>query len=263
MALFDFDDIQSWGPSLLSSLSDIVGPDPASVLRDRSPEYMEDAAEILFSEICSKRSFVLAVFGWLEVQSVVAYHGTRVDDSEADSIRLHGLRILSSESRRECLIKRLAAHSGWAIAKTKLDQTLNHLGASNGAGRREGTVHATVSRAGLVNGFNHYLRLGSEFDQHAAYLLVGEDYKELLRSYGQATLVTLTIPGRIALEAANPYPELTPGMPNLVSEIATSWSYWLANPDFSLPAQETDCGLVFHSDIDPAWIRSIGQIDIS
>lgn len=44
-----------------------------------------------------------------------------------------------------------------AVVEDKLDTVLQQLGAGGCAGRREGQVHATISRVGLMNGFKHYL----------------------------------------------------------------------------------------------------------
>jgi hypothetical protein len=44
----------------------------------------------------------------------------------------------------------------------QLEETLALFGAANHGGHREGQVHLTISRAGLVQGFNHYLTHGSE-----------------------------------------------------------------------------------------------------
>ena len=78
-------------------------------------------------------------------------------------------------------------------------------GEGNRAGRREGQVSLTLSRCGLLHGFNHYLAHGSEFDQHVAYALLGDERKELLRQDGKARIIQVAVPGDIALNRANRY----------------------------------------------------------
>jgi hypothetical protein len=260
--MFDFDSVGIWGTSLAQHLSAVVTRDAGSLIRLRNPQYMEDAVDVLFAELCDRRDFVRAVSEWLKAQTVAAYHGSRLEDPDVEDIRQQGLLTLTAANRKPYLTKKLGSHRRWEEIHSRIDGVLECLGPSNRAGTREGSVHATISRGALLNGFNHYLTHGSEFDQHAASMLVGEDYKEVLAQYGKPRLVTLAVPGSIALEAANPFPALTREIPNLIREITHAWSYWLAYPNFSVAQQEFDCGLRFESDVPPSWIVSIEDIQI-
>jgi hypothetical protein len=109
------------------------------------------------------------------------------------------LRPLVASERQSRLTRALAAHRDWPQVRGDLDRVLTTYGEGNHAGRRQGQVHLTLSRAGLENGFNHYLTHGSEFDQHAAHALLGDEGKELLRRYGRPILIKVKVPGEVAL----------------------------------------------------------------
>ena len=91
-------------------------------------------------------------------------------------------------------------------------------------------MHLTLSKCGLVNGFDHYLTHGSEFDQRVADDLLGSDGKELLRNDGRATAIQFAVPGEIALNAVNRYltvdERLARGeVPGLVDEFLKAWVF--------------------------------------
>ena len=128
-------------------------------------------------------------------------------------------------------------------------------------------MHLTLSRSGLVNGFNHYLTHGSEFDQRVAHALLGANGKDLLKADGWPTLVCTAVPGDVALKAVNRYwtvdERLARGeMPGLVGTFLKSWSYGLTHPDFDCGELQVDCGLVFASVVPPAWIVGIETVAV-
>lgn len=259
MITFDFDEVQHWGPNLSAHLSGLVHLKSAkAAICSGKSKYIEDASEIFFSKVYpEKAKFNSIVADWVEAQTMAAYHGSRLDDAGIASIAQKGLIILSAEGRRECLRKKLSADPQWC--PDRLDAVLNQLGSGQSWGKREGQVHATISRAGLLNGFNHYLTHGSEFDQCVVSLLFGEKGKELLTKYGVPVLVKLAVPGENALAAANPY-QLNQESLNLVRQIIQVWTYWLANPEFIVAKQEYDCGLIFYNDVSSEWICSIDKV---
>ncbi len=259
MITFDFDDIQHWWPKLSAHVSGLVPLTSARVaICSGEPKYIEDASEIFFSKVYPEKArFNAIVAAWVKAQTVAAYHGSRLDDADIASIAQKGLNMLSTECRRQCLRKKLSFDPRWR--EDKLDAVLKQLGASQSWGNREGQVHATISRASLLKGFNHYLTHGSEFDQCVVSLLFGEKAKELLAEYGSPVLVKLAIPGEKALAAANPY-RLISESHNLVREIIHVWTYWLADPAFVVAKQEYDCGLIFYNDVSSEWISSIEKV---
>jgi hypothetical protein len=113
-----------------------------------------------------------------------------------------------------------------------------------------------------MKGFNHYLTHGSEFDQHAARELLGDDGTELLAKYGRPALITLAVPGTRAFEAANRCLVLVRDMPNVIREVIKVWAYWLAYPEFSVSRLKIDCGFIFDHDVPVRWIVSVEHVDI-
>ncbi|MHB1021893.1 MAG: hypothetical protein ACYC46_11185 [Acidobacteriaceae bacterium] len=258
--MFDFDDIHLWGPKLFVHISSMVSLTSAgSIIRARKPEFLEDAAEIFFSDVYQEKArFTASVLAWIKTQTVAAYHGSRLDAADIDGVRQNGLIVLSAERRREYLRKKLSTDSRWC--EDKFNAVMKKLDDGQFWGKREGQVHATISRGGLVNGFNHYLKYGSEFDQCVVSLLFGDTGKELLARYGIPVLVRLAIPGEKALAAANPYILDPDGCPNLVREVIRVWTYWLANSTLEVANLKYDCGLIFNHDVLPEWISSVDKI---
>ena len=90
--LFIFDENTAWGAALSKHLTALVSGAAEDALRAAQPKYMEDAADILFSAVGpGKKNLIHAVESWIESQTVAAYHGSRLDSSELQSIRENGL----------------------------------------------------------------------------------------------------------------------------------------------------------------------------
>lgn len=130
-------------------------------------------------------------------------------------------------------------------------------------GKREGQVHLTVSRAGLLNGFNHYLKEGSEFDWHVSHHLLGREGQVLLAADGDSYLISLLVPGDAALIACNRFGMPTDGFPNLVGDLFNVWSYWLGYPNYRASNLKLDCGMVFTDIVPASWIDHVEKIDVS
>lgn len=264
--VLDFDDNRTWGPRLTAALGGLLTDRVLDKLLTASPQYIEDACELLFS--CADRPRIVdATLAWIRATSIAGYHGGRLNQSEVESIRARGLLPLKANARRARLTRALSRHPRWEQVAQRLDATLRDYGPDEKAGRREGQVHLTLSRCGLVDGFNHYLTHGSEFDQRVSHALLGADGLELLRTDGRATVIQVIVPGDSALNAVNRYftvdERLARGeTPGLVDEFLKSWSYGLAHPDFDCGTLEVDCGLVFHSAIPPAWIVAIDTVSV-
>lgn len=252
--MFDFDEINDWGPNLQSALTEVVPTGASERITETEPEYIEDARDSLLDLVGDRQALVAAVIDWIEAQSVSAYHGSRLTSQEALQICRDGLRVLRSFDREPRLRTALSQHPCWPGVEPRLGEVLNQFGPEEYGGRREGQVHATLSRAGLVRGFNHYLTHGSEFDQRVAHELLGKEGVDLLAAYGTPTVFHLQIPGLEAMRACNPYPALLNDIPNLIREVLNVWSYWLAYPDYEVTKLELDCGLIFYEDIGPEWI---------
>ncbi len=262
--MLDFDDNRNWTSPLTVALAHLVSETVVERLVAAAPEFIEDAFDLLLA--CTNRERVIhAAVEWVRSAAVAGYHGTRLIDSEVDSIRDRGLVPLDSNARRARLVRALSIHPQWNHVARRLDSTLREHEVGAKAGCREGQVHLTVSRAGPVNGFNHYLTHGSEFDQRVAQDLLGSEGKEILRRDGRARVLRLAVPGELALDATNRLftvdERLARGeVPNLVRELLTAWSYGLAYPDFDCATLNLDCGMVFYSTLPPSWIVDVDTL---
>ena len=245
--MFDFDSIDQWGPSLLNYLSATVPETAYAFLRDRRPKYFEECRDLLFrAPGVSPREIIAATGDWLRSQPVVAYHGSRLTSEEIRMIQSEGLRPLEARGRIARLGLILAQHPNWSNISGCLGEVVDAFGVhglAKGHGMREGLVHATISRAGLIHRFNRYLMYGSEFDQVVAQTLVGEYGLRLLADYGQ--------------------PAVSEKMPYPVGDILYSWARWTIDRKFSSADVGVDCGLRFEAPVPPDWIVGHEIVDHS
>ena len=93
--------------------------------------------------------------------------------------------------------------------------------------------------------------------------MVGECGLRLLADYGQPAVIKLCIPGAIALQAANPNPQLSEKMPYPIGDILYSWARWTIDRKFSSADVGVDCGLRFDALIPPDWIVGHEIVDNS
>lgn len=254
----NFDAIEDWHDSLTQALDPIVPSSIRSAVAQHSAEYLEDSTNHLFS-LAHRLAVINAVIDWLKANQVIAYHGTRLTDPEIMSVKANGLLPLNGASRADRLRKALSQHSNWPSVSLKLDSEIKNHTNGQCRGDREGQVHLTLSRSGLVNDFNHYLKAGSEFDQCVAEALLGEGGIDLLGAYGKPTLITVSLPGSDAFKGANHWLTVEDMIqrgdtPNMVREFLRAWAYRLYNPSYSTSDSRLDCGLIFLTPIDAECI---------
>ena len=267
----DFDDNRAWGPLLTAAVGDLTSEPVVEQLVAAAPEFVHDALDLLFS-YPNRKEIIEATLVWIRSTPIAGYHGSRLTDSEVDSLRARGLVPLDAQARRTRLRRALSPHPRWGEVAGELDAKLHAYGGEMAGGRgkaggREGQVHLTLSRSGLINDFNHYLTHGSEFDQHVAEALLDTDGKERLRRDGRARVIRVAVPGEDALNAVNRYCTVEEclargDVPNLVNDFLKAWSYRLAHPDFDCGPLEVDCGTVFHSIVPSDWIVDIDTLSI-
>ena len=151
------------------------------------------------------------------------------------NLRTNGLVTLEASSRRERLSRALSRHPRWTKVAAHLDDAINVIGPGNAVGRRKGQVYLTLSYAGLMKGFNHYLTHGAEFDRHVASELLGEEERELLRIDGNPYVIQVAVPGEAALAAAHPFftvdhMRARGEVPNILKEFLQAWCFRLPRP---------------------------------
>lgn len=258
--VFDFDDNNEWGPRLRELLRPHLPADIDQIVKAVRPEFIEDAADIVLSHT-NQQVVAAAITEWLCTQQVRGYHGTRINASELNSICSDGLQPLRAQQRAERLERALSKHPRWPEVAHELPAALKLYGAGMRSGRREGQVHLTVSRAGLVDGFNHYLREGSEFDWHVSHYLLGLEGQALIAADGDAYLITMRVPGDAALAACNRFGMPTDSFPNLVSDIVRVWSYWLGDERYRASRLKLDCGMVFSDAVPASWLDQVEKVE--
>jgi hypothetical protein len=258
---FDFDRIELWAPELRTLVADLVPNDLEAVIAAAAPKYIEDALDVLF-RVADRNGVTDRVSAWIKSRPVAAYHGSRLTDDEIATMRREGLRPLVASERKERLRRVLGAHPRWSEVEPRLDEALRLYGPGNHGGRREGQVHLTVSRAGLMRGFSQYLAQGSEFDWHVAHHLLGFEGQALLARHGRPVLVECRVPGEEAFAACNRHGVISSLLPNLVADVLQVWSYRLAHTDYSSERRKLDCGMVFAAHLPASWIVAAGVIEV-
>lgn len=264
--MLDFDNIDDWASKLTAALRPYVPKYVERKLMEAVPEYMciEDVQDKLF-DLTDRDAIIDAVVAWLRSRNIAGYHGSRLTDAEFYSVEVNGLIPLEAETRRDRLIKALSPYPRWPEVVDQLDAAIQAYGQGSRAGRREGQVHLTLSRASLTQDFNHYLIYGSEFDQHVAQELLGTEGMELLASYGEPRVFQVVVPGALALNAANRSFAVDDfrdrgEIPNLVREFLKSWACRLVYPSFQSQTLKVDCGMVFRQTIPSAWITGFDTL---
>ncbi len=248
-------------------LKHLVPEDANQKIAEQQPEYIEDARNALFS-LTDRDALIATTLEWITSSKILVYHGTRLTDTELDSVLAEGLLPLTASARRSRLVRALSTHPRWQEIEGRLDKEIQAHGRGHKAGDREGQVHLTLSEAGLRQSFNHYLTHGSEFDQHVAHALLGFEGEKALMLDGKARVVRVEVQGAVALQAANPYAEPDElrrrgDMPALAKQFLTTWSFWLIDKSFQTTSLQEDCGLVFDSVVPASWIVNVETINSS
>lgn len=259
--MVDFDDIDNWEPGLTDALSSHLPDSVRLTLETAAPKYVEDSRDLLF-DLTDRDAIIDATLTWIRSTKIAGYHGSRLVEEETAAIQAGGLIPLRAEARRNRLLRAFSQHPKWHEVEGKLDTTISDHGPGRAAGRREGQVHLTLSRAALTDHFDHYLTHGSEFDQRVAYALLGPDGKQLLAGDGKPTVIQVAVSGSLALEAAHPHFGIDAmrakgDVPNLVDQFLEAWTYRLAYPGFQSRTLKIDCGMVFRSIVPAAWIVAV------
>jgi hypothetical protein len=248
--IFDYDQLDVWGPWFTPIMLDVAGPEIIKAAKDSRPEYLEDARQFFQNEI-GLQKLVDELNTRLSAYAVRVYHGTRLGDGELTSVKRHGLRPLTLVDRKDLLIRCFKHHPDWEKERHKLDGILHRIGPGwekSGYGKREdGGIHVCLSRAGLLHGANHYLTHGAEVDHHVAYALFENDKsaENLLRVRRPARLISFTAPFPEAAGAANPWGFRQDEMPSLLSSLFQAWAFSLSHPSFKIANERDSVALRF------------------
>ena len=262
--VIDFDNIEDWAPLLTTKLKPLV---PETALY----ELLAVASSKSIPEVCYLirnsgygKALRDAAIEWVGSVTIAGYHGTRLTETEVDSIRIKGLLLLKVENRGARLRRALSNHNRWCQVAENLDEALQDLREGKW-GQREGQTHLTLSRASFSYDLKQFLTYGAESDRHLAYELLGDEGIELLTRDGEARLITVAVPGDKALAAANPHFTVEDCLAwdrdvNLICEFLACWTFRWADPSFQSRSLRLDCGMHFKSKVPPHWITGIETI---
>jgi hypothetical protein len=171
---FDFDEIDEWFPYMCEALIPILPDKTLPIISNSSIEYMEDSLDLLF-KLANKDQIINSALDCLSSSNIIGYHGTRLTQSEKQDVIHNGLIPLVASNRisriSEILTEPLYSKR---ISIEELNSAIVQYGGNKYEGSRENQVHLTLSYSGLINGFNHYITYGSEFDQHVVRHLWGD-----------------------------------------------------------------------------------------
>ena len=259
--VIDFDDIDHWEPLLAEKLIPLIPTSIVNMVAVAAPNELHHARQMLLDPSC-RTAVIDATVEWVNSVTITGYHGTRLTEAEVDSVRKQGLLPMQANQRRARIERALSRHELWPEVAGRLDDKLRAFGPGEKAGRREGQVHLTLSRSGLVCEFNEYLTHGSEIDRRIAYALLGHEGEALLANDGKARLIKVSVPGEKALAASNPFWSVeeclaSDRIPNMVGELLDSFSYRLAHPSFQCSSLRLDCGMTFQLTVPSDWITGI------
>ena len=200
-----YDAFDTWGDSFGEFVLPLIGQKYLDQLGNADFEYIEDAGEFV-SGITGVKRISSEIFNWVSRNEFCVFHGTRLLPSELKSLIAVGLKPLEALSRQERLSEIFSRHEDWGWVKEGLIEVLRDVGPRERDGRREQQIHFSLSKTGLVNGFNHYLTHGSEFDQRVASRLFSDDSGlRLLRSETTPYLVHVKISGQKLIQGAHPF----------------------------------------------------------
>ena len=152
-----------------------------------------------------------------------------------------------ANDREQRLRKILARHPRWHSVENRLLEVLEDVGPKEKQGRRQGQVHFSISKSGLVNGFDHYLSYGSEFDQQVVHRLFGDQSGlELLKTETIPILVHVSCSGEQLIQGAHPhfsYSDIVDmgEIPGLARTFLNAWAFKVANPSLDIEKLRTDC----------------------
>ncbi|MDP3340294.1 hypothetical protein [Frigidibacter sp.] len=241
-----FDIIETWEESFEEIVVSLIGRSNVEELQKTAFDYIEDAGNFVTS-FADIRSVSSEICSWLKDREVCVFHGTRLLPAELESIKNTGLRPLIARDRNDRLTEIFKSHKDWLVLKDSLHEITTIVGPQERDGRRENQVHFSLSRSGLIKGFNHYLTHGSEFDQNVASRLFpdGSGLK-LLQSATAPYLVHVRMSGGDLVKGAHPhfsYQDVVDmgEVPGLGATFLNAWAFKKSKPNFDISKLRTDC----------------------
>ncbi len=264
LKIIEYDRVDEWESWFDEIISQIGPSNMIEILSQSEPEYIEDAADVLFQYI-DKRDLSDHLNTALKDYYVRVFHGTRLSDFELKEIKRRGLQPLDLMARKSTLVNIFKEHPEWRSVESNLNGILQALGPGKQAGLREdGGIHVCFSRNGLLEGCNHYLTHGAEVDGHIAFRLFNDKKTalELLKQKRQPYLISFISRFDSALTSANPY-GFGDDIPSLTKLFIQTWAYKKYDSSFN-PRSLGDCtAAMFKGAKLPGELEGYEKIDDS
>lgn len=250
--IIDFDS-NDWMAPLGDALRNSVPQGRREALPAAQIRYTDDALDILVDEASASR-VVDETLAWIRLNSLRVFHGTRLTDEEAETMKRDGMRPLSLDVRIDWLRTTFPQ-----LAATLTDDFVSKALDAGQMRYRENQVHAAISRREMFAGYD-YLQEGSEFDRRLLEWGGRPDLVGTLKTRGSPRLVILVVPGDEALDAMHPYFSIedvraTDTYPNLVRELLRAWAWGLHRP--GAPRVGVDACLMFKFAVPAEYVEDI------
>lgn len=260
-----YDEFETWQGSFCDLVVGLLGEEEVINLASSDLECVEDAGNVVVTQLGIK-TVSTEIRDWLSAREFCVFHGTRLLPEEILSVEQKGLLPLVASDREQRLRKILERHPKWDSVQDGLLKVLEDVGPKEQQGRRQGQVHFSLSRSGLVNDFNHYLTHGSEFDQHVVKRLFHDQSGlDLLNSETVPVLIHASISGEELIMGAHPYFSYSEVMdwgqvPGLARTFLNTWSFKTAKQSFDIAELQTDCCLTQWAETPPERILKIEKL---
>ncbi|WP_112312951.1 hypothetical protein [Pseudogemmobacter bohemicus] len=264
--MINYDNFETWQKSFDEAMVRLLGEKAVTDLSSSTFEYIEDAGDFVVSH-SDIETISREIQNWLLGHKFCAFHGTRLLPEEILSIQQKGLRPLAASDREARLREILSCHPNWHSVENRLLEVIEDVGPKEKQGGREGQIHFSLSRSGLVNDFDHYLMYGSEFDQHVAYRLFGDKSGlKFLNLKTAPVLVHVLFSGEQLIQGAHPYFSYSDvvGMgetPGLARTFLNTWAFKVSNPNFDIETLRTDCCMMERVATLPERVIIIEKLD--
>lgn len=261
-----YDRFETWAPSFSRVIDDLVGRETLQKLVSAEFEFIEDAGALI-SQAAGIKKISTRIRDWISQNNFCVFHGTRLLPDEISSISSFGLRPLVASQREERLKKILSKHEDWSTHEGNLARAIEEVGPGEKLGPREEQIHFSLSRSGLVNGFDHYLAYGSEFDQRVSQMLFDDDSGlRLLQADTLAHVVHVRMTGEDLVAGGHrhfTYDDVIEmgEVPGLGSTFLNAWAFKTSVPDYDLSKLKTDCCMMLERPVSPEDLISIEKLD--
>lgn len=254
--IIDFD-THNWVKSLDTAIGHLLDEKVLQAIRTTNFRYREDPLEKITELAQNVDDIIDESIKWLIAQNVRIFHGTRFTDEEVEAVKKHGLQPLNKEARIDWLLTTIPEIGHSLPRQTAIDLAYQH-----SMGKREGEIHAALSRGLMFSGYD-YLFNGSEFDRRLLQFANLHELLPLLTQRGKPRLVNIVLSGERVLNSAHPYFTIedvrsVDRFPNLILEFLTEYAWQIYSPNSS--CSQYDSCFLFREELDASCIEGIETI---